>query len=61
MSDDASAHEAAHASGHVPADPNDAVLRAKAPSPRALLFATAAAALTVAVLVAVAVAAARGA
>jgi hypothetical protein len=63
---DVSSHEADHASdtgshGHVPADPNDAVVRAKAPSPRALLIATAAAVLTVAALVAVAVASAQGA
>jgi hypothetical protein len=63
---DVSSHEADHASeaashGHVPVDPNDAVLRAKTPSPRALLVATAAAVLTVAVLVAVAVASAQGA
>jgi len=69
VSSDVSSHEADHASesgspgehGHVPADPNDAVLRAKAPSPRALLVATVAAVLTVAVLVAAAVASARGA
>ena len=63
---DVSSHEADHASeaaspGHVPVDPNDAVLRAKAPSPRALLAATAAAVLTVAVLVAAAIASAQGA
>jgi hypothetical protein len=63
---DVSSHEADHASeaashGHVPVDPNDAVLHAKAPSPRALLVATAAAVLTVAVLVAAAVASAQGA
>jgi hypothetical protein len=63
---DVSSHEADHASeaashGHVPADPNDAVLRAKAPSPRALLVAAAAIVLTVAVLVAAAVASAQGA
>jgi hypothetical protein len=66
---DVSSHEADHASevashgehGHVPVDPNDAVLRAKAPSPRALLVATAAAVLTVAVLLAAAVASAQGA
>jgi hypothetical protein len=63
---DVSSHEADHAAdagshGHVPVDPNDAVLRAKAPSPRALLIATAAAVLTVAGLVAVAVASAQGA
>ena len=63
---DVSSHEADHASeaashGHVPVDPNDAVLRAKAPSPRALLVAAAAAVLTVAVLVAAAVASAQGA
>ena len=63
---DVSSHEADHAAdagshGHVPVDPNDAVVRAKAPSPRALLIATAAAVLTVAALVAVAVASARGA
>jgi hypothetical protein len=63
---DVSSHEADHASeaashGHVPVDPNDAVLRAKAPSPRALLAATAAAVLTMAVLVAAAVASAQGA
>jgi hypothetical protein len=63
---DVSSHEADHASeatshGHVPVDPNDAVLRAKAPSPRALLVATAAAVLTMAVLVAAAVASAQGA
>jgi hypothetical protein len=70
---DVSSHEADHASdhasevashgehGHVPVDPNDAVLRAKAPSPRALLAATAAAVLTVAVLLAAAVASAQGA
>jgi hypothetical protein len=62
---DVSSHEADHASeaashGHVPVDPNDAVLRAKAPSPRALLAATAAAVLTMAVLVAAAVASAQG-
>jgi hypothetical protein len=59
---DVSSHEADHASdagshGHVPIDPNDAVLRAKAPSPRAFLVCAAAALLTVAVLVAAAVAA----
>jgi hypothetical protein len=72
---DVSSHEADHASevasqgeqgeqgehGHVPVDPNDAVLRAKAPSPRALLVATAAAVLTVAVLLAAAIASAQGA
>ena len=63
---DVSSHEADHAAGagspgHVPVDPNDAVLRAKAPSPRALLIATVAAVLTVAALVAVAVASAQGA
>jgi hypothetical protein len=65
-SHDASGHEADHAAdtgshGHVPVDPNDAVIRAKAPSPRALLSATVAALLTVAVLVAAAIATARGA
>jgi hypothetical protein len=63
---DASSHETAHAAGapaggHIPADPNDAVLRAKAPSPRALLCAAVAAVLTTAGLLAVAVASARGA
>jgi hypothetical protein len=62
---DVSSHEADHASdvashGHVPVDPNDAVLRAKAPSPRALLLATVAALLTVAVLLASAIASAQG-
>jgi hypothetical protein len=63
---DVSSHEAAHAAGsatpgHIPADPNDAVLRAKAPSPRSLLLAAVAAASTTAGLVAVAVASAQGA
>jgi hypothetical protein len=68
---DVSGHEADHASnttasgtrshGHVPIDPNDAVVQAKPPSPRAFLVAAAAAVLTLAVLVAVAVASARGA
>ncbi|HZE29941.1 MAG TPA: hypothetical protein VE198_00715 [Actinoallomurus sp.] len=62
---DVSSHEADHASdaashGHVPVDPNDAVLRAKAPSPRAFLLAAVAALLTVAVLVAAAIASAQG-
>ncbi|GAB2868095.1 hypothetical protein GCM10027176_82280 [Actinoallomurus bryophytorum] len=62
---DVSSHEADHASdatshGHVPVDPNDAVLRAKAPSPRALLLAAAAALLTVVALLAAAIASARG-
>ena len=63
---DVSSHAADHAAGtgspgHVPADPNDAVLRAKAPSPRALLIATVAAVVTVVALVATAVASAQGA
>jgi hypothetical protein len=63
---DVSSHEAAHAAdatagGHIPVDPNDAVLRANAPSPRALLCAAIAAVLTTAGLVAVAVASAQGA
>jgi uncharacterized OsmC-like protein len=63
---DVSSHEADHASdagshGHVPVDPNDAVLRAKAPSPRALLLCALAAVSTVAVLLAAAIASARGA
>ena len=63
---DVSSHEADHASdagshGHVPVDPNDAVLRAKAPSPRALLLCVIAALLTVAALLAAAIASARGA
>jgi hypothetical protein len=62
---DVSSHEADHASdagshGHIPVDPNDAVLRAKAPSPRALLAAAVAALLTVAVLAAAAIASAQG-
>jgi hypothetical protein len=62
---DVSSHEADHASdvashGHAPVDPNDAVLRAKAPSPRALLLATVAALLTVAVLLAAAIASSQG-
>jgi hypothetical protein len=64
--DDVSTHEADHAAdagshGHVPVDPNDAVLRAKAPSPRALLICAVAALLTVGALVAAAVASAQGA
>jgi hypothetical protein len=63
---DVSGHEADHASdtrshGHVPIDPNDAVVQAKSPSPRAFLVAAVAAVLTLAALVAVAVASARGA
>jgi hypothetical protein len=63
---DVSSHEADHAAdtrshGHIPVDPNDAVLRAKAPSPRALLIATVAAVLTVALLIAAAIASAQGA
>jgi hypothetical protein len=63
---DVSSHEADHAAdtrshGHVPVDPNDAVVRAKAPSPRALLIATATAVLTAAALVAAAVASGQGA
>ncbi|MCW2946020.1 MAG: hypothetical protein JWR24_2737 [Actinoallomurus sp.] len=63
---DVSSHEADHASdhgshGHVPVDPNDAVVRAKAPSPRALLITTVAALLTVLALVAAAVASGQGA
>jgi hypothetical protein len=62
---DVSSHEADHAAdagshGHIPVDPNDAVLRAKAPSPRALLTAAIAAVLTVAALLAVAIISARG-
>jgi hypothetical protein len=62
---DVSSHEADHAAdagshGHIPVDPNDAVLRAKAPSPRALLTAAFAAVLTVAALLAVAIVSARG-
>jgi uncharacterized OsmC-like protein len=62
---DVSSHEADHAAdaashGHVPVDPNDAVLRAKAPSPRALLLAAVAALLTVTALLAAAIASARG-
>lgn len=57
---DVSGHGTAPA-GHVPADPNDGVLRAKAPSPRALLLAAVAAVLTTIGLVAVAVASAQGA
>jgi multisubunit Na+/H+ antiporter MnhC subunit len=63
---DVSSHEADHASdrgshGHFPVDPNDAVVRATSPAPRALLITAVAAALTVLVLVAAAVAAGRGA
>jgi hypothetical protein len=63
---DVSSHEADHASdqgshGHVPVDPNDAVVRAKAPSLRALLITAVAALLTVLALVAAAVASGQGA
>ncbi len=56
---DVSSHEADHASdlgshGHVPIDPNDAVVRATAPTPTALVIAAVAAALTLLALVAVA-------
>jgi hypothetical protein len=62
---DVSGHEADHASDtgshrHVPVDPNDAVVRAKAPSPRAFLVAAVAALLTLLVLVTAAVAAGQG-
>jgi multisubunit Na+/H+ antiporter MnhC subunit len=63
---DVSGHEADHASdtashGHVPVDPNDGVVRATAPSPRALLVTVIAVALTVLALVAIAVASGQGA
>ncbi len=62
---DASAHEAAHAyqhvhDGHVPADPNENVVRARPPSPFALILTTVAAALTVLALVALAVVTGQG-
>jgi hypothetical protein len=63
---DVSGHEADHASdhashGHVPVDPNDAVVRATPPSPRALALTAVAAVLTVLALVAAAVASGQGA
>jgi hypothetical protein len=62
---DASGHEAAHAyqhvhHGHVPVDPNETVVRARPPSPFALLLTTVAAALTVLALVALAVVTGQG-
>jgi hypothetical protein len=62
---DVSGHEADHASdtashGHVPVDPNDAVVRARPPSLLALILTAVAAALTVLALVAVAVASGQG-
>jgi hypothetical protein len=62
---DASAHEAAHThrrlhDGHIPADPNENVVRARPPSPFALLLTTVAAALTVLALVALAVVTGQG-
>lgn len=47
-------------SGHVPADPNDVVVRATSPSPLGLLLSAVVAALTVIALVAVAVATGQG-
>jgi hypothetical protein len=67
---DVSRHEADHASGsasqygshtHVPVDPNDGVVRATAPSPRALLVTVIAVAVTLVALVAIAVASGQGA
>ena len=62
-----SGHEADHASdqvhaahGHVPADPNDGVVRARPPAPAALILTAVAVILTVAALVAVAVASGQG-
>jgi hypothetical protein len=62
---DVSGHEADHASdtashGHVPVDPNDAVVRARPPSPLALILTAVAAVLTTLALVAVVVASGQG-
>lgn len=62
---DASGHEATHAyqhlhHGHITVDPNETVVRARPPSPFALILTTVAAALTVLALVAVAVVTGQG-
>ncbi|MCO6005742.1 hypothetical protein NE236_12185 [Actinoallomurus purpureus] len=56
--DDHASDTASH--GHVPVDPNDAVVRARPPTPIALILTAVAAVLTVVALVAVAVASGQG-
>ncbi|GAA4625431.1 hypothetical protein GCM10023196_029520 [Actinoallomurus vinaceus] len=56
--DDHAAGTASH--GHVPGDPNDGVVRARPPSPLALILTAAAAVLTALALIAVVVASGQG-